>query len=261
MEVAEWLTLVITTAPAIANPSTFIIESQFKSIVDSGLSECQVVLCFDGNEVDESDDLLDVKCKRLGSNEDIEKYELYKTAARKLATSMLPRVKFAEAPRRLGLTHNLKNGVDLVTTKYIFVIQDDLILVRPADFKAIIKTMYEDSDIKLVRFVWGTNRLHQDVMHTHYSPVTTPEFVGTWNGITLSRSSQYSDNNHIASVDYYHSLVFPITLKQRSFMEHSLVDLPARGLGAHKIWGTWYYGAYEDGHYLQHLDSRYYVGQ
>ena len=255
-DIADSLTLLITTAPAIANPSTYILEQQFHSLVEAGLSQCQVVLCFDGDAVDDTDELLDVKCKRLGGHEDLEKYELYKQAARKLAQDMLPRVSFSEAPRRLGLTHNLYQGFELVRTKYVFVIQDDLILVRRVDFAAILGCMEDDPSVKLVRFAWGKNRIHQDVMHKHYSPVTTPEAEMKARGITLARSSQYSDNNHIASAEYYHTLVFPITLKRHSFMEHDLVALPARVLEAHAVWGTWYYGSYDDGDYLHHLDAR-----
>jgi len=255
-EIPERLTLLITTAPAIANPSTHILERQLQSIIELGLAPCHVVLCFDGNEVDHQDPLLDVKCKRLGSSEDLDKYDRYKTAAKEVAQRMLPRVSFTEAPRRMGLTHNLREGFNLVRTKYVFVIQDDLVLVKPVDFAAILQSMEDTPKVKLVRFSWGRNRIHQDVMHKHYSPVTTPDAEMTSRGITLSRASQFSDNNHITSAEYYHSLVFPITLKKLGFMEHDLVDLPARGLGAHSVWGTWYYGAYDDGDYLYHLDAR-----
>jgi hypothetical protein len=253
------ITTLITTSPIPCMNSIKIIRQTIDSLsmIKSLLDE-QVIICFDGGVVDPIQNI-NSKCTNLNDDISLLKYKLYKNNVKIYALENLPYVSFSELPVRGCLTKNLHNSFSNINTKYINVMQHDLPIIKHFDVDELLNAMEHDPEIKLVRYVYNSNKYHENYTkkcfneNSIYTKLVT-NIEKKYNNITLSTCSQWSDNNHITTVDYYTNIVFPKTLYKKSFMENTLDCLPIKD---HSLYGTWYLGNINDGYYIKHIDGRY----
>jgi hypothetical protein len=94
------------------------------------------------------------------------------------------------------------------------------------------------------------------------------EFYDVWGqekrlGNTYVRTMSWSDNNHIASLEYYNTLVM-VECKDGDYMDQQIFPkireacknktLEER-LAVHEKYGTWIYGAINDPPLIKHTDG------
>jgi len=244
------ITTIITTSPIQSMDGSY-----FKETIDSlkhipELKNSPIVICFDGGKV--LNDKLDGKCKNLNDEIDIKQYEDYKNEVKKYVLSSFPNVVITEAKERICLTQNIHNGMKLVKTKFVNVMQHDLPIIKSFDLDNIIKTIDENDYVKYVRYVLEKNRFHEEYNKKSGAPILPHRKIQK-NGLTFSICSQWSDQNHITTKKYYDDIIFPETLNKFSFMEHDLLSKPPTN---HKRYGTWYLGDLDDGNYIYHSNAR-----
>jgi len=147
-----------------------------------------------------------------------------------------------------------------VTTPFVFIHQHDFLLAKKINLSGLLQTMKEHLEIKHVRLnaykrnrprkAWGN--------HWNYDGKVSRAFEKS-SKVPLCKAYGWSDNDHIARVDYYRDFVLP----RCSFgcMEWFLhpglkQELKLRGKSAHEAFGTYLYGDLDDGYYIMHLDGR-----
>lgn len=152
---------------------------------------------------------------------------------------------------------NLNKAIELLPpeTEFLYFIQHDLKFVKEVNHTAIIKTMKEYPDIfRNIRFGKGPNgprksgRRSDDCWHMKGSSQEK-------NGITLSRTHKWSDNNQFASVEYYKEILGKIRSIRRP-MEAPMMASFQNTPGCNMNLTQHLYGGYGDGPYIDHLDGR-----
>lgn len=224
--------------------------------LDPTLALARVIIAADGVAPDPSRHL-DPKC---AGPCDARMYAKAKEMLLQRAKEALPRVELLEMPFRACLSSTLKHAMRDVKTEFVNVVQDDLPLQRSPDVALLMETIEDETDVDLVRYT-DSNASHYDwtlVGHawepwTCASPPTRRrETRNCRSGARLSLSNQYSDQNHVATVDFYEKHVWP-NVKEGSFMEHDILCMPSP-LFPERC--AWFLGDYDEGGYIHHLDGR-----
>lgn len=156
------------------------------------------------------------------------------------------------------LTGNIRNALQHVTTKYVLIVQHDLPFRTAINFSSIVEDM-EAASLKYVRF----NRFPN-------LPIQWDgEHYDIWGHViklqnSYIRTMSWSDNNHIASLDYYNDLVMK-ECKDGNYMDQQIfprIKELCKGksheerLKVHEKYGTWVYGAINDPPAIKHTDGR-----
>lgn len=245
------ITTIITTCCRKSAPDASIILENIRNLKKYSPKMIKnLIIVFDGGLIKSNTNLHD-KCK---NDCNIKNYKIYIENIKKEVKNILPNsnVKFIEMDKRSCLTNSLKAGIDNSETKFINIVQDDLILVKKIDFEKIKDIINKNEDIQIIRYNRDLNSYHQK-----YTKKICPnkkfskEFTIEINGIKLSKSNQYCDNNHITTKEFYYNYIFP-NVKKYNFMEHSLI-CEVGNLIPDKIW---HLGNYNDGNYLNNKDGR-----
>ena len=147
-------------------------------------------------------------------------------------------------------------------TNFLHIVQEDILLKKTFDLKSVIDTIKNYPRIDLIRLSKGKNKDRNQYTIKRCQKIWkkditsfNPETIKV-NGLTLSRSNQYSDQNHITTKEFYEKYVFP-NVKEGDFMEHFIM-CEATGLfpGKDKLPDTlWHLGDYDDG-YTNHKNGR-----
>ena len=254
------ITTILNTCCRNNTPDDTIIINNIKNIkkYNSSLLE-NLIIVFDGKEIKNPE--IHPKCK--GSC-DILKYDIYIKNVKKKTKEILPtsNIKFIVMPERSCLTTSLKKGIQMCETKFLHTVQEDLSLKKTFDLKSVIDTIQNDPRVDLIRLNTGENKQHNEYTIKRCRKIRkidissfNPETIKV-NGLTLSRSNQYSDQNHITTKEFYEKYVFP-NVKEGDFMEHFIM-CEATGLfpGKDKLPDTlWHLGDYDDG-YTNHKNGR-----
>lgn len=151
------------------------------------------------------------------------------------------------------LSGAISEAIKHVKTPFVFMHQHDLILKKKFDLNGVVATMLVNPNVKYVHMWLGINnrskgwnrKLDEQIEGTHYVPLT--------------RSFGWSDQCHVASVEYYQNFVLPEC--DHCFMETAMQrkydqELAKQGEEAHKLFGTYLYGNLTDGGYIKHTDAR-----
>jgi hypothetical protein len=102
-----------------------------------------------------------------------------------------PRFTIFVGESRLGLTGNVKQVMDLVTTEFVYVLQHDMPFTRLINHTAVIRVMRHHPDaVRLVRFNKRRNG----------------GFGVVFDGIHLAKHHLWSDNNHLTRKSYYEEM-------------------------------------------------------
>jgi hypothetical protein len=144
------------------------------------------------------------------------------------------------------LTRTVQTGLAYVETEYILLLQHDLPFITNIDIYALLGAMINNKEIKHLRF----NRKENlptcwDGGETGYKVAEYLEAFKEveFNGIKVCKTLAWSDENHLASKEYYETVVFPDCAVETTYtyMEGVLhrknPDNPSR-------YGTYIYGAY-----------------
>ena len=243
------VTTIITTAPCPSIPSPRLLVDTVKSLSLIPLFHTSpLIIGFDGCKV--TNDKLDIKCKTEFS---CSKYDEYKENVKKEVSKLYPHAVFIELPVRGCLSSLLNQCMQKVNTDYVNVMQQDLPIIKKFDAQKVIDAMRGNSSMDLVRYVWKSNKHHEDYTLKKCSEVLEPRTI-TINGLTFTQCSQWSDNNHIAKIEHYIDIVWPNT-KPYSFMEHQIQCYPIQN----QYYKIWYLGEPTDGDYIVHTNGREHV--
>jgi hypothetical protein len=245
------ITTLITTSPIKSMPNISLIKTTINSLkLVNNLYESPIIICCDGGIRDKKKQKkLSNKCEQFLSESDIHNYNKYKQNLKEFIKDKL-NIKIVELNFRGGLTLNLKNGMKYVNTKYVNIMQHDLPIIR--SFSLNILDVINDHNIDLIRYVRKSNKFHEEYVHkiVNKTPFKYDEYV--YNNILFTKCNQFSDNNHISTLDYYNTIIFP-RCRDGYFMEDQLFELPI----LNKIPGNYMYlGGINDGGYIKHLNGR-----
>ena len=140
------------------------------------------------------------------------------------------------------LTNSLKMAVELVDTKYIYVVQHDFPFSKPINHTALVESMRENPQLHIVRF---NKRKNAKMVGAGCDIVTHS------NGLDFVLN-KWSDNNHFTTKSYYVDMLKrlgPTPRAPESPMMHAQNNNCS-------LFGQYLYGGVGDGPYIEHLDGR-----
>jgi hypothetical protein len=249
---ADRLTIITTTSPIKSNPSTAIIEASMESLFClEELRSCRKIIVFDG--VDKENEAY---CRK-----DITKiqadYQQYKE-------NLIALIQDYSKPHFQNTTllfledfsHQawaLQEAIELVKTPYIYSHQHDIVITRPFDVIGIIRTMENNSKIRLIRACNGENG-------PNYFDGPVDTYVEGPAFIPLVRTFRFSDSEHFTTVNFYKEMVFP-RVKGQNFAEHWVMEpnfkeMQQEIIRNHSQWGMYIYGGLGEPSCLEHLNGR-----
>ncbi len=242
--IAELVTVITSTNPIPSIPNTHHLYNAQKSLFKiPGLALCKKIIVFDGVQP--------------GFTNRIDLYEKYKENVRVLTETdkyfANTTLVFCESWGHLSGA--IKKAIELVKTPFVFIHQNDLVIVKEFDLNGLVATMEANPFIKHVRlnrgpinayFVKWDGPVDEKIEGNHFVP--------------LCRTFGWSDQSHIATVDYYKKFVLPRC--GHSFMERFLnpafkKQIEKKGKNrVHPAFGTYLYGGINDGGYISHSDAQ-----
>jgi hypothetical protein len=233
-------------------PDITIIETQLRSLALSPLLRERIILGFDGPVA--SSKWVHTKCN--GECDD-RKYKIYIDRVVELAKSLFDSVEYVVMPQRSCLRDTLRAIMDLSITEFVFVVQEDLPLVKHCPVAEIMAAITQDPEVDLVRLAVGTNEEHHSFTEEYciklgLEPPPTILMTKTHPGLFLTECIQFSDQNHITYKSFYERYVWPQT-ESGDFMEHQLMCSYAIAAIPSTLW---FLGARNEGSYSGNLDGR-----
>ena len=258
------VTTIVVTAPHPAIPSTDICMDTLQSLVTHApeltTSPHRVVVTCDGARVEGDGSHLDGRCR---TPIDIATYAEYVARLRRDVAALLPHARVVTAPNdaRGCLTTTLKRAMDTWAlppdVTHVNVMQHDLPLVRRLPVTALLDVMSRlPNTVQMVRYALGSPRGHLEHARIHCKradALRVSTLTDAATGLTLTQSTMWSDNNHLASLDHYARRVWPAA-PPGTFMEHRIMCRPLEDAWAE--WGTWTLGGMDEPSYLRHTDGR-----
>uniref|UniRef100_A0A7R9WX55 Uncharacterized protein n=1 Tax=Craspedostauros australis TaxID=1486917 RepID=A0A7R9WX55_9STRA len=173
---------------------------------------------------------------------------------------VLDHVTLIEAPGHVGISGNIKQAVDRVQTKYLYMIQHDFAFARTINHTETIQVMEQyPKDMRIVRFNKRSN-FAAGVDKGDCFGMETP--VDNVNGLHFTKTKGWSDNNHLATKEYYDEVLglfhefFKVRARPvRYNMPLEWVMMNHAGSNC-TWWGPHLYGARGEPPTLRHLDGR-----
>ena len=143
---------------------------------------------------------------------------------------ILPSVVFAH------INYNIARALEVVETKYVYVIQHDLEFAKPINHTALVKTFDEfyPKDIWKVEFTHTCAPNDDAWAKGSCLNMSTP--ISHVNEIYLTKQTGWSDSNHLTTKEYYSDVLKQIGPQKRS-PEKPMNRQAARNckfLGTHK---------------------------
>jgi hypothetical protein len=148
------------------------------------------------------------------------------------------------------LTGNIRNALQLVTSKYILVIQHDLPFVKcDIDIGKVIEDMEENPSLKHVRFNKRQNiKAAWDARNDLFGEQQKQS------NYTYTRTPNWSDNNHLSRLTYYTDIIMK-ECADGGFMEHRLYR-KISNVDIHKKYGTYIFGELNHPAVIKHTNGR-----
>ncbi len=239
---ADMITVITATSPVLSIPATtHIYPAQVSLHRIPALAKAKKIIVFDG--IPEQNKHLEAAYTKYKKNiQDLCETDYY-----------FQNTELVFCPKWGHLSGAITEAIKHVTTPFVFMHQHDLILEKSFDLNGIIATMLVNPNIKYVHF-WG----QKNKKSTWWNRIVDEEIDGI-SHVPLTRSFGWSDQCHIATVDYYQNFVLPEC--DHCFMETAMQEkfqkkLDKNGKKAHKKFGTYLYGDLSDGYYIKHTDGR-----
>lgn len=240
--VTNLITVITATSPVLCIPNTtHIYPSQVSLYRNSTLAKAKKIIVFDG--IAPGEEHLEAAYNKYKQNiQDLVATDYYFTNTELVFCSQWGH-----------LSGSIEEALKHVTTPFVFMHQHDLVLKKDFDINALVATMVANPAIKYVHLWGGKNKKSKWWNRTVDDKVEGIHFV------PLTRSFGWSDQCHVASVDYYKNFVLPEC--DHCFMETAMQKkfekmLNEKGKKAHEPFGTYLYGDLSDGHYIKHTDGR-----
>lgn len=233
------VTVIITAHPIPSHPSLKHLDQVMESLNLLGLptENLPIILACDAP-------------KRLH-----EKYQQFINAVR----VKYPHVNITQTEKSKGICNNMKTGFAAVQTKYVLTVQHDMPFARPLELQAAVQVMERfPHRVKYIRFnqnvntcrLAGCDNVDCSFYREQRFPIQIPQ--NYTNGcMALTRSVCWSDNNHLTTVNYYNSVVFPKCTG--GAMEGVMDSYSNRE--THNITGTYIYGSLEYPWQVEHEDG------
>jgi hypothetical protein len=242
------VTVIISGSCLDSHPSIAYMQEVIESLPLAGVPlDTRIILTHDA--VREDDSQFEDKQKRYVKYfENLENY---------LKSSKYTNIEILKAATWGHLTRSLRAAVSLVTTKYLFVLQHDIHIRREIPVNRLISLMEKYPHIKHLRF--NTRKNHPLFMWWDGYTDGGCTFSETeYDGIKLCITPAWSDQNHIATKEYYENIVFPTCTDNngelmRDFMENRLNKLSRH---EHAKYGTYIYGEFGAPRTSRHSDGR-----
>jgi hypothetical protein len=234
--VSQLITVITATSPIPSHPNTKLLERAQRSLfVNPALARCKKIIVFDGIHPNDR------------NNADlVSRYEEYKRRCIELTINdpQFQNTTLLFCPEWGHLCGAVSYAISAVETPYVFMHQHDLVLLRDFDLNGLIATMTINPNIKHVHLRPAASHGWLSWFKYIDNVVDGPSFV------PLLRCGAWTDQCHVASVQYYNDFVLPQC--HNTFMEAVLCrkeQLAVEELGideGHKPYGTYVYGTLQD---------------
>lgn len=226
------LTFVVATSVVPSNPSIVMIQRVIESaIAMHGMPE-KIVVAMDGLQEGRTD-------------ADYDEYE-------RRIRSEIPYVTVTRRPTRGYLTGNLEHAMRSVKTQFVMVIQHDFRHVMPIDLRPLMQLIEDDrNDVQYIRL----NKRHNwERMLWDADPVISMKEKTFENGVTLTTTPAWSDNDHLCLTAYYTDTVLPLAKERNArFPEEALNPI---NRAQNRCFGTYLYGGERTTNAIEHLDGK-----
>lgn len=237
----ELLTVVVAASPIPSHPSTRIISRTVESLSYLGLSaETRILLVHDW-------------FKPGSPKEVVEAYAKYLSSLTRNCKDC-PNIEIHVLKKWGCLTGVMRYAMQEITTRYLLAVQHDFEFVRHVPALDLCRAMDVNPTLNHIRFNQRSNfPIGFDGQSAgrmdFFQAVDLPR-----NAFPLVRTAAWSDNNHLARVDYYRRVVLPLVGRKPTFMEAVLNPLnsPER----HRLFGTYVFGGIGEEKTINHLDGR-----
>jgi hypothetical protein len=242
------VTVIISGSYLDSHPSVAYIQEVIESLPLAGVPVAtRIILTHDGIKEDAS-----------GNEDKQEKYSKYfENLAQYIETSSYTNIEVLKPDKWGHLTRSLRKAVSLVATKYLFVLQHDIHIRREIPVNRLISLMEKYTHIKHLRF--NTRKNHPLFMWWDgYTDSGCVFSEREYDGIKLCITPAWSDQNHLATKEYYETVVFPDCTNPDGeliydFMENKLNRLCRYNQSRY---GTYIYGEYGAPRTSRHSDGR-----
>ncbi len=243
--VAKLVTVITATSPIASNPSTKCLHTAQSSLFRNPvLAQCKKIIVFD-----------DVWPQHVGSKEH-QNYIKFKQNVLELTKTdpYFTNTELVICPSWVHLCGAVAEALKHVDTPFVYMHQHDLILKKDFDLNGIVATMVANPNIKYVNLWGGING------ESSWYTLHVDEVIDGIHFVPLCRSCGWTDQAHVASVEYYKDFVLPKC--SYCFMEGMLNPALRESVWSlgidegHKPFGTYLYGDLQDGDYIFHLDGR-----
>jgi hypothetical protein len=162
-----------------------------------------------------------------------------------------------------GLSRNLAFAVKLVRTHFLLKVEHDHLFVRRVPLLAILNDMRDDTRLKFVRFNRRRNlpvkcdrgdyagEEHKTAARHVWARHTPPRVTEL--RCNYTRTSCFSDMNHVARTAYYRNRVLPFIVRDPKKMPEAVMQ--PKIMEDVRGYGTFLFGAPNDAGFLVHADA------
>ena len=183
--------------------------------------------------------------------------EYFKNLEEYTKSAKFKNITIFQAPEWGHLTRTLKYAVSQVKTKYMLVLQHDIHIRREIPVLKMIDLMEKHEHIKHLRF--NVRRNHPTFMWWDgYQGGETLFNEEEYDGTKLCVTPAWSDQNHLATKEYYENVVFPDCTNPDGELIYDFMENRLNGLchHNHSRYGTYIYGEYGAPRTSRHSDGR-----
>ena len=150
------------------------------------------------------------------------------------------------------INYNIKKALDVVETKYVYVLQHDEAFIRKVDHKAVVKTFDEFYPEHIFKLEFPLYKI-KDAVWSKGECLGMKTPVDHVNGINITKVNGWSDQNHFTTKEYYLKILKDIGPVPRSpeFPMNNQAQKNCTFLGVHN------FGTLDGDPYIGHLDGRF----
>ncbi|KAL0487432.1 hypothetical protein AKO1_000836 [Acrasis kona] len=275
IDIADRITVVVTTSPTRSNPSIDVVKTVFDSFKKvQGVHECRKILVFDGYDIAKENQKTLFSSGRISLEEEVA-YNQYKQNVMELIANddSFKNTEALMLTERMGYSWALKAAMKFVNTPYVFSCQHDYAFTaQDIPTLDILNLMDQHKDlINYVGFMSGSNVTYLQQIESTVIKLNKQNIPFTLkfpdDKVPLVKLNFWFDKNHIGRVDYYRRIVVSdgrCIVRRGDFVEDRLGQLIRKrvavgGDEAHSIFGTYWYHPMPATPALRHLDGRRYL--
>jgi hypothetical protein len=247
-ELKKDITVLVSASYLDSHPEITFIKEVVESLTLTGIPEdTQIILSHDK-----------IKPGIEGFEDKEKAYEEYfKNLQEYAANSKFKNIEILKAPEWGHLTRTLKYAVSQVKTKYMLVLQHDIHIRREIPVLKMLDLMEKYEHIKHLRF--NVRRNHPTFMWWDgYKGGKTLFAEEEYDGVKLCVTPAWSDQNHLATKEYYENIVFPDCTNPDGELIYDFMENRLNGMchHNHSRYGTYIYGEYGAPRTSRHSDGR-----